>query len=265
MESPLISVVTITFNNLTGLKKTVNNYKNLITSNSELIVIDGGSTDGSEKYLTTIKSLSNDSIKTISEKDNGIYDAMNKGVQLARGEWIVFMNSGDTFSENSILISLDYLLQNNQTAAFYGDTKIEYSEFSRIQKAFTGNYWKSLPFIHQSFYCKRELLLAHPFNTNYKICADYDFYLWLVSQNKQIKNIEMILSCVSSGGKSDINRTRASLEKLKIYRSYTKHVSLSKLFYFYMEFFKGLFVRIIKLIFPKFLVKLLTKFKYRVS
>lgn len=263
LESTLISIITVTFNNLNGLKKTIESCSHLNPCPLELIIIDGGSTDGSSAYLESIKQIPTFSIKIHSEKDSGIYDAMNKGVKIASGEWIVFMNAGDTFYEDDSFKKVEDLLQNKNISAFYGDSEISYPHFSRIQKALPTNFWKSIPFVHQSFYCKRELLIQYPFNTNYKLCADYDFYIWLVSSGKNIQKTDIILSNNAAGGKSDVMRAKASMEKLAIYNNYYPNSGFSISLFFYLEYGKGIVSIFIKRILPNSFIEFITKLKYR--
>lgn len=97
---PLISIITINYNNLEGLKKTIESVTNQSWQGFEYIVIDGGSDDGSKEY---IKSKSDKIDYWISEPDKGIYNAMNKGITKATGEYLLFLNSGDHFFKNTVL------------------------------------------------------------------------------------------------------------------------------------------------------------------
>ena len=97
---PKITIITIVFNNREGFIKTLNSVVSQTYKNKEYLVIDGGSTDGT---LDVIKHNSNFIDYWVSEKDRGIYDAMNKGLAKANGEWVIFMNSGDVFSESDVL------------------------------------------------------------------------------------------------------------------------------------------------------------------
>lgn len=96
----LISIVTVCFNNILGLEKTFYSVLNQKDTNFELIVIDGGSNDGTLQYL---QGISDPRVKFVSEPDNGIFDAMNKGISLSSGDFISFMNSGDVFFCNNTI------------------------------------------------------------------------------------------------------------------------------------------------------------------
>ena len=101
---PLISIITITYNEEKYLEKTIQSVINQNYKNFEYIVIDGNSTDNT---VNIIKKYKNNIDCYINEKDSGIYDAMNKGINKANGRWINFMNGGDTFANNSVLKNLN--------------------------------------------------------------------------------------------------------------------------------------------------------------
>ncbi|KPA34233.1 hypothetical protein AMR50_0875 [Leptospira interrogans] len=100
-KEPKISIITINLNNLEGLRKTLESVKSQTYTNFELIVVDGGSTDGSFEYLKSNLDLIK---KFISEKDKGIYNAQNKGISLSKGEYLVFLNAGDTLLQKKYSI-----------------------------------------------------------------------------------------------------------------------------------------------------------------
>ena len=95
-----LSIVTVTRNNLEGLKKTYDSIANQTTQAFEWVVIDGDSTDGTPEF---VKSVSRQPDIYIHEKDSGIYNAMNKGIKIARGDYLLFMNAGDIFASNNTL------------------------------------------------------------------------------------------------------------------------------------------------------------------
>jgi glycosyltransferase involved in cell wall biosynthesis len=95
----LLSIITINYNNLSGLEKTIQSVLNQTLKNFEFIIIDGGSTDGSKEY----NQEKNEFIDCwVSESDNGIYHAMNKGIKMAKGEYCLFLNSGDYLVDSEV-------------------------------------------------------------------------------------------------------------------------------------------------------------------
>jgi glycosyltransferase involved in cell wall biosynthesis len=119
INKPLISIITINFNNEKGLLKTIQSIINQTEKSFEYVVIDGGSTDGSVEVIKQYKDLIH---FWVSEKDNGIYDAMNKGISKATGQYLMFLNSGDLLSDDSVLsLCLNAVTNNLATDIFYGD------------------------------------------------------------------------------------------------------------------------------------------------
>ena len=114
---PKISIVTISYNIVSSIEKTILSVISQTYSNIEYIVIDGGSTDGT---VDIIKKYSNKISYWVSERDKGIYDAMNKGIEAATGDWINFMNAGDLFFHNNVISEIIPFLDNN-VDIIYGD------------------------------------------------------------------------------------------------------------------------------------------------
>lgn len=172
----LISVITINLNNLEGLRKTVSSVMSQDFHSFEYIVVDGYSTDGSVAYLNSLRS---EIQKLIIEKDNGIYDAMNKGITFARGEYLLFLNSGDIFyKEDSLKI-----LSSSSGAAdiVYGNMIVEDKGQIRIQhypaKLNTLYFlFETLP--HPSTLIRKDLFRKFGYyNTKYRIVSDWAFFL----------------------------------------------------------------------------------------
>jgi glycosyltransferase involved in cell wall biosynthesis len=109
----MISIITIVFNNIIGIKKTLVSISNIKDKNFEFIIIDGGSNDGTQEIILKYNDIVS---HFITEKDKGIYDAMNKGMQRAKGEYILFLNAGDTFASATTLKNLlhDSRLENRR-------------------------------------------------------------------------------------------------------------------------------------------------------
>ncbi|WP_122999895.1 glycosyltransferase, partial [Escherichia coli] len=106
---PLITVITVVYNDSQGLLKTINSLeKQTYLSNLEYIVVDGNSNDSTTEIIINSKVIT----KYIIETDNGIYDAMNKGIDLATGEWLLFLNAGDVLYHQDVLSKLNYVINN---------------------------------------------------------------------------------------------------------------------------------------------------------
>ena len=114
------SVVTICYNDLDGLRATYKSLQAQVCRNFEWIIVDGGSTDGTVEFLADVNE---ECSKIISEPDDGLYDAMNKGLSYCNGRFVIFMNSGDCFADGSVLDKVEKCIAENQAIKFfYGDS-----------------------------------------------------------------------------------------------------------------------------------------------
>lgn len=167
-----ISVITVCYNAVNDIEKTILSVVNQKYDNIEYIIVDGGSTDGT---LDVIKKYQYYIAKFVSEKDEGIYDAMNKGMRLATGEWIVYLNAGDFFFESESL----YNVFNNKT---FPGIDVIYGDMACIQR--TGIYKETLldlklfnvtfPIKHPASFVRRDTILKYKFDTSYRISADFN-------------------------------------------------------------------------------------------
>ncbi|MDE5639766.1 MAG: glycosyltransferase [Odoribacter sp.] len=192
LHQPLLSVVTVSYNAVSTIEETICSVINQTYSNIEYIIIDGGSTDGT---VDIIKKYADKIAYWVSEPDKGIYDAMNKGIDVATGEWINFMNSGDTFHSNRVI---QQLIENLPSKAdvVYGDTLLVYSWGKHLQKALPEfAIEKNQPsFCHQSCLIKTALIQRMKYNTRYKICADYDFFYRLRQEGGLFSYLSVCIS-----------------------------------------------------------------------
>jgi glycosyltransferase involved in cell wall biosynthesis len=171
-----ISVITINLNNLSGLRRTVESVLLQDYPQIEYLIIDGGSKDGSLDY---IKSRESQFDYWVSEEDFGIYDAMNKGIIKAKGDYLIFLNSGDYFFSSK---SLSSLIKNNITKdIIYGNMGVEKEgkiELKKYPRLLTIDYFRSGTIPHPSSLIKRSLFEKFGnYNTNYKIISDWAFFL----------------------------------------------------------------------------------------
>jgi glycosyltransferase involved in cell wall biosynthesis len=204
-NGPLITVVTVVFNGKEFLEETIQSVIGQTYDNLEYIVIDGGSTDGT---LDIIKKNENKIDCWISEQDKGIYDAMNKGIKIAKGEWINFMNAGDTFNSSDILAQV-FNHKKYDEDILYGDVHVRYPEFSRIQSAgFPCHLWRGMQFSHQSIFVRSAIHKLNLFDSANLIAADFQFYYESYKNNIKFKYIEQTLASVAAGGISDYERVK---------------------------------------------------------
>lgn len=168
-----ISVITINYNNLEGLKRTIPSVLTQTYNDYEYLVIDGGSTDGSKEYIESQQGID----YWISEKDKGIYNAMNKAVKVANGEYCIFMNSGDhffsTYSLGNAAAELD------GTDYCVGQTieiGTDHVEFVKSPSKMSLYFIVEKSLQHQSTFIKTQLLKDNPYDENFKIVADWKHF-----------------------------------------------------------------------------------------
>lgn len=254
----MFSVIVVSLNTKLDLIKTLNSIKKQKYQNYEIVIVDGKSEDGS---IEEIKKRKNKKTKIIIEKDNGIYDAMNKGVKNANGKWIIFLNSGDIFYNSNILEKI-YTKKLNKYDVLFGDTSVK-TKFMNY-KLQSKNFSKDtilMPFCHQSTIVKNQILKRYNFSRKYNISSDFNFFLKIFHKKHSFYKLDFIISRITSNGISDSNRTEVYNENIKIIKSYNYafHHTLLLTLHKYFNFFKML----IKFIFPNFLKIFILKIKYR--
>ncbi|WP_411882765.1 glycosyltransferase family 2 protein [Polaromonas sp. YR568] len=205
---PKVSVVTVVFNGEMHLETTILSVLDQDYPHLEYIVIDGGSTDGTldivRKYTQRISCWR-------SEKDQGIYDAMNKGLRLATGAWINFMNAGDAFHSADTLTRV-FSVPTGGNTVIYGGVEIRYPDFKRIeQPGRPARLWQGMQFSHQSAFAEVGYHREHPFNAANRIAADLEFFYQAYRAGAGFLKTEQIVSSVLTGGLSEGNRVRTIL------------------------------------------------------
>ncbi|WP_332987093.1 glycosyltransferase family 2 protein [Scytonema sp. PRP1] len=198
---PSISVITVTYNRLCGLYETFSSVISQTYTNIEYIIIDGGSQDGSVNFLQHKDEMIS---YWVSEKDAGIYDAMNKGALAATGDWIIFMNSGDQFFSQSTLAQVATHLDTSGDVAYGGFASIVVDRyqtriFQRLPQKLS-DIWHHIPTCHQSIFVKRKLQTQFPFDTSFTWCADHDFIVKLYVRGCSFKEIPIMVSKFDASG-----------------------------------------------------------------
>jgi len=233
-----ISIITISFNANDTIEKTLNSIKSQSYSNIEHIIVDGGSIDGTIEICNSFSHIS----KIISEPDNGVYDAFNKGLKLATGDIIGFLNADDVFcNENSIQDIVD-AFSNNETDIVYGNLDYVNKEGKVIRNWISRPYEKGLvkkawmP-AHPTFYCKKEVYdHLGGYNDSFKIAGDFELCLRFLEINNipsfylNKKIVKMLVGGISNSGlKSKLTIFKEELRAFKINNIYINPV----LFFFY--------------------------------
>ena len=221
-----LSVISIAYNNLKGLQKTlaVFNGQNLLTE-IEIIVVDGGSTDGTKEFLETQTLTKN----WVSEPDKGIYNAMNKGLAMAKGDYVWFLNSGDYVEDFSVVDLLLNSLKLNPDAV-YGETMMVDSDGKHLglRSVFTTRKlpdnlnWTSfrlgMNVGHQSFVIKLSLALLY--NEKYRYVADIDWMIRCLKVCKNVVNLDAVLACFTVDGFSSVQRKASNKERYEVLKEH---------------------------------------------
>tara|TARA_Y100000385_G_scaffold288878_1_gene356682 strand:+ start:6482 stop:7237 length:756 start_codon:yes stop_codon:yes gene_type:complete len=206
-----VSIITATYNSASSLNSCLDSVVKQNHKDLEYIIIDGKSSDDT---LSIVRDYQKKYpyIKLISEKDSGIYDALNKGVQLATGDVLGFVHSDDLLANNHIVTDLVNQLQNEQLDGVYGD--LQYVDKVNINKVI--RLWKSCAFktrllkqgwmpAHPTFFLKKEVYEKHGlFDLTYKIAADYDFMLRVLRDNSlKFGYLPKVITKMRVGGASN--------------------------------------------------------------
>lgn len=210
-----VSVVTVVLNNVEGIADTMLSVLNQTYPEFEYIIKDGQSTDGTQKVIQEISDkFVGKTVKLISCSDTGIYDAMNQAVFYCAGKWIIFINSGDSFYDKTVLKGVfNDKIQYQDKGLLYGDAVMHDESGDAVWKADLAKINRKMPFCHQSVFVRRELLLRYPFNKNYKIAADYNHILDLYQFNENFHNLNRIISVFEMDGVSSIEPVKRLKER----------------------------------------------------
>jgi glycosyltransferase involved in cell wall biosynthesis len=244
-----VSIITISYNSAETIEDTIKSVVSQDYPNIEYIIIDGASKDTT---LSIVDKYKDKIAKVISEKDKGIYDAMNKGVQNATGDIIGILNSDDYYYDTTVISEVVRLFEQEKTDGLYAD--LVYVDRADSEKII--RYWKSGKYTpgkflkgwmppHPTFFVKKEVYTHFGlYNTDLRSAADYEFMLRVIHKNKiSLCYMPRVLTKMRVGGMSNVslkNRWRANMEDRRAWkingikpRWYTLTVKpLSKLFQF---------------------------------
>ena len=247
VQSPLISIITIVYNDIAHIVETMDSVVGQDYPHIQYIIIDGASSDGTKEkileyiasrakvdsqadpkkteslkhaeqnskiFLTATHREKNLTFKLLSEKDSGIYDAMNKGIDLTTGQWCNFMNCGDRFhSPNTLKEFFTHFLQSAQVSSqttpqilpqiLYGDSQLIYDDtHSKILYASTKPHKYHHHFIHQSAFIATPLMQAYRYDTRFKIAGDTDFFAKAYNNGARFQYIPLVVASFSLEGVS---------------------------------------------------------------
>ncbi|AXF64051.1 MULTISPECIES: colanic acid biosynthesis glycosyltransferase WcaE [unclassified Leclercia] len=216
----LLSVITVAFRNYEGVVKTWRSLRNLAgdpSLNFEWIVVDGGSNDGTAEFLEKLNGEYN--LRYISEKDRGIYDAMNKGIDMAQGRYAIFLNSGDIF-HNDVAQFVRQLVRVQDNAMYMGDALLDFGDGNKVRRtAKPGWYiYHSLPASHQAIFFPLSGLKTYPYDLQYRVSSDYALAARLYKAGYPFKRLPGLVSEFSMGGVSTSNNLELCQDARKVQR-----------------------------------------------
>lgn len=218
-REPVLSVITVVYNNVSDIERTIRSVLNQTYPRIEYIIIDGASTDGT---LDVIGKYSESIARLVSEKDKGIYDAMNKGLQYATGDYVLFMNSGDEIYATDTVANVFSAARGADI--YYGETEMFdqnwQSQGRRRHKVpaklnfYSFRYGMSVS--HQAIYIRRSLTV--PYDLRYQLSADIDWILKALKKATKVVNTHQYVAKYLLGGLSKKRHRQSLRERFEIFK-----------------------------------------------
>jgi glycosyltransferase involved in cell wall biosynthesis len=211
MTTPLFSIITVNYNNKVGLLNTIKSVFNQSCTDFEFIIIDGGSTDGSKEI---IESYQNRLAYCVSEKDAGIYDAMNKGIKKASGTYLYFLNSGDVFASDDVLGKISLTANENSYDFIYGNIILN-GKLVKYNSKISLHYILDMGISHQAQFLHKKLFeLEGLYNLEYKVTADSaHLLLCFLKHQTSYSHINIPIAVIEPNGLSEQSRSSNRLER----------------------------------------------------
>lgn len=223
-----LSIITVNLNNCKGLKKTLGSVAAQTWHDFEHIIIDGASNDGSVDVIREYeKSIANSQDPTAkvhwkSEPDTGIYNAMNKGIRIAQGDYFLFLNSGDWLYDNNVLSKV--FSRNNNPDVLFGDIMMHEDDsipkMRKFEDAISFEYIACEGLCHNSTFIRSELLKPSGYSEDFRICSDRLHFVQLALENRAFSHLPFIVTNVDMTGISSVNRNALQIEIDKIVDMY---------------------------------------------
>lgn len=217
----LFSVITVCLNTEDVIEQTIQSILEQDCNNFEYLIKDGGSCD---RTLEIAESFRTDfeergiSYRIISKSDTGVYDAMNQAVEESQGTWLIFINAGDRFAGSTILTQVQNSSSLDAAEIVYGDLIYwDQGLYSFMSASPLDTFFNAMPISHPSTFTRRSLLIATPYDTQYRICGDYDFYIRMYLNGIRFAYIPLAISVFQTGGISSdhVARLKENLHMLE--------------------------------------------------
>ena len=205
----IVTIITVCRNHAQELERTIRSVESQTWQEKEYLVIDGASTDDS---LDVIKAHEASITRWVSEPDQGIYDAMNKGVKMAQGEWVIFMNAGDTFAGDD---TLQRVFGNPLDAdVIYGDV----IKGELVKKAEAPRNAHRMFYCHQSAFVRTRCLREFPFDIRHRMSADFKQVKQLFLSGKRFRQLDFPVANFDTQGVSNRNRSAGLYDNIQVIR-----------------------------------------------
>ncbi len=228
--TPLFSIITVTYHAESVLEETILSVVSQTYHNIEYIIVDGASKD---RTLSIVNKYRDKIQAVVSEPDKGLYDAMNKGLKMAKGEYVCFLNAGDTFHEDDTLQLIVHQLNKSNVLpdVIYGETALvdaqrHFVRMRRLQTPDTLN-WKSfrqgMLVCHQAFIAKRAV--AETYDLNYRFSADFDWCIRVMKKASLLHNTRLTLIDYLDEGMTTKNRKASLKERFRIMAKHYGYIS----------------------------------------
>lgn len=202
LDIPKISIIIPSFNNLDQLKYCVKSIQQQKFKNYEIVIVDGNSTDGTVPFLKSLKSP----FKFVSEKDQGIYDAMNKGVVISKGDWLYFMGADDQFYDDMILAKIASFVEGKKTDLILGSIEYVGAKRKKFVSSFSFKIWIKNTVHHQSVFYNRTVFKNYKYDTRFKVLGDYKLNLSLYKNKHTFLTVnEKVALCDPNGISKNYN------------------------------------------------------------
>lgn len=198
-NNPLVSIITVCYNSEKYIKCTIISVLKQTYNNIEYIIIDGESTDGTTDIIKVFEPRFNRRMKWISEKDNGIYDAMNKGIKLAKGEIIGIINSDDWYEDDTVEVVVNCFKKNSEVELVHGDMAKYNSKDNLVtiygERKSSFLFAEKVPYSHPTCFVKKEVYnIVGAFDVDFKTAADYDFMLRIIKSKIKTIYVDKVLA-----------------------------------------------------------------------
>lgn len=216
------SIVTVTYNCEDLIENTMQSVFCQTYAGYEYIIVDGGSTD---RTTAIVRQYEKKLSVFISEKDRGIYDAMNKGARLAKGKWILFLNSGDVLADASILEKVARRTAATTSDIVYGDMYLRKNGHLIVREALEPANRHRMYFCHQSAFTRTRLMQTIPFDLQFKLAGDYCFFKQCYLRGYRFEHISEPWAIYDVSGISTRNRLAVLTENIRIVKRFDKGIT----------------------------------------